>query len=255
MNMLILPAAFLVSLASAAEPTVALAGVQVVHDDGGKDFDGFKTFNAEKGHKIALIVRSADKPLVGFDEDKATITLGGAKTECRFFSNMAFSKDRLALRLEFEADGKVKTAADGSFEVKGGLPVVLATGKEETRSEPFKVVKGAEIKFPAGKQGLPVLKVKSSGKPDFGDDPFEIEFSTNMKADTFAGIRFYTKDGKPLESERGGSSWMSFGAMGSGEVSYRFKAPQTELILAIESWTGREEKTLEVNFKAGLAAP
>jgi hypothetical protein len=117
------------------------------------------------------------------------------------------------------------------------------------------VAKGAEIKFPQGVKGLPVLKVKSAGKPDFGDDPFEIELSTNMKADTFAGIRFYTKDGKPVESERGGSSWMSFGAMGSGEVSYRFKAAHDELILAVESWTGREEKTIEVDFKAGMAMP
>lgn len=245
----------MISFASAAEPTVTLAGVQAVHDDGSKDFDGFKTFNTDKGHKVALVVRSTDKAMVGFDEDAATVTLGGAKTECRFFSNMAFSKDRLALRLEFETTDRVNLAPDGSFEVKGGLPVVLATGKEETRSEPFTVTKGAEIRFPAGKQGLPVLKVKSAGKPDFGDDPFEIELSTNMKADAFAGIRFYTKDGKPVESEQGGSSWMGFGGKGSGEISYRFKAPQTELILAVETWTGREQKTLEVNSKAGLAVP
>ena len=255
MKTLIVPAALLMSLASAAEPTVTLAGVQVIHDDGGKEFDGFKTFNGEKGHKVALIVRSPDKAMVGFDDDAATITLGGAKTDCRFFSNMAFAKDRLALRLEFEAEGVVNSGPDGTFQVKGGLPLVFATGKEETRSEPFKVAKGAGIKFTAGKSGLPVLKVKSAGKPDFGDDPLEIELSTNMKADSFAGIRFYTSDGKPVESERGGSSWMGFGGKGSGEISYRFKAAQTELILAVETWTGREEKTLEVDFKAGLAVP
>jgi hypothetical protein len=255
MKPLLLAPILLVSLVHAAEPTVSLAGVQVVHDDGSEEFDGFKIFNTDKGHKVALIVRSKDKAMVGFDDDKATITLGGAKTDCRFFSNMAFSKDRLALKLEFDTEEKPQLAPDGSFEVKGGLPIVLATGKEETRSEPFTVAKGTEIKFPAGKTGFPTLKVKSTGKPQFGDAKFEIEFSTNRRMSDFAGVRFYTKDGKPVESDEGGSSWMGFGGKGSGEVSYRFKAEQTELILALETWTGREEKTVQVDLKAGMAAP
>jgi hypothetical protein len=63
--------------AHAAEPTVSLAGIEVVMDDGGKDFDGFKTFNMSQGHHVALIVRSKGKAIIGFDEDKAAITLGG----------------------------------------------------------------------------------------------------------------------------------------------------------------------------------
>ena len=48
---------------------------------------------------------------------------------------------------------------------------------------------------------------------------------------------------------------MGFGGKGSGEVSYRFKEAQTELILALETWTGREEKTVQVDLKAGMAVP
>jgi hypothetical protein len=236
----------------AAEPTVTLAGIQVVMDDGAEDFDGFRTFNMEKGHNVALIVRSDGKTMVGFDEDKATITLGGAKTECSFFSNMAFSDDRKALKLEFRATDPVATDAQGSFKVAGTLPVVLASGKEEIRSAAFGVKKGTKVQFPDGAKGMPTLEVKSTGKPDFGHAEFEIEFSTNRKIDEFAGFRFYTKDGKPVEAERGGSSWMGFGNKGSGSVSYRFKAKQTDLILAVENWTGSEEVSLKVDFSAGL---
>ena len=114
-------------LLHAAEPTVSLAGIQGVFDDGEKDFDGFKTFNMSKGHNVALIIRSEGKTMVDFDEDKATITVGGAKTDCSFFSNMAFSENRLAMKLEFKATDPVKMNANGDIKVEGGLPVTLAT--------------------------------------------------------------------------------------------------------------------------------
>lgn len=251
---LLLP--FLTLTATAAEPAVKLAGIQAVLDDGAKEFDGFKTYNSEKGIGVTLIVRSPDKAMVGFDDDKASLKIGGADAKCRFFGgDMAFSKDRLALKLEFTATTAVKPSPDGTLKVQGEIPITLATGKEETRSESFTVATGTAVKFPAGKEGLPTLKIKSSGKPKWGDDAFEIELNTDTKPETFAGIRFYTKDGQPVESKRGSTSWMSFGGKGSGSVTYTFKAAQTDLILAVESWTGKEEKKLKVDLNAGLAVP
>lgn len=81
--LLILPLLAL-PLLHATEPTVTLAGVQVVFDDSEKDFDGFRTFNMEKGHCVALIVRSEGKTMVGFDEDKAKVTLGGPRPNALF---------------------------------------------------------------------------------------------------------------------------------------------------------------------------
>ncbi len=242
-------------LLHAAEPTVTLAGIQVVFDDGEKDFDGFKTFNMSKGHSVALIVRSEGKTMVDFDDDKATITVGGAKTDCHFFSNMAFSDNRLAMKLEFKTTDPVKMDADGNIKIEGGLPVTLATGKAETRSAPFEAKVGTDVTFPGGDKDLPILKVKSAAKSDYDDDIYEIEFSTNRRLDDYAGFRFYTKDGKPVEADRGGSSWMGgfLGSKGSGDVSYRFKAKPTDLILAVETWTGREEINIKVDLSAGLA--
>ena len=134
---------------------------------------------------------------------------------------------------------------------------LLATGKAETRSAPFEAKVGTAVTFPGGGKDLPELKIKSAGKSDYDDDIYEIEFSTNRRLDDFAGFAFYTKDSKPVEADRGGSSWMGdfLGSKGSGDVSYRFKAMPTDLILAVETWTGREEITLKVELSAGLALP
>lgn len=73
----------------------------------------------------------------------------------------------------------------------------------------------------------------------------------------FDEFRFYSKDGTPVKAERVCSSWMGgfLGSKGSGDVSYRFKAMPTDLILAVETWTGREEINLKVDFTAGHALP
>lgn len=236
-----------------ADPVAELAGLQVVYDSAEKEFDGFRTFNMEEGHKVALIVRSTSKPMIGFDEDKAQITIGGAKTKSGYFSSdMSLSEDKKSMKLEFDTKGKAQPNAKGELEVKGTLPVTLASTKAEIRSAAFQVKVGEAIVFPADQKGLPTLKIKKVGKPDFGDDVLSIEFSTDMKMDGFAGVRFLTKDGKEVKSENGGSSWMSFNGKGSGDVSYSFSAKQDELIMVLESWTDKEEKIITVDLKASL---
>jgi predicted double-glycine peptidase len=56
---------------------------------------------------------------------------------------------------------------------------------------------------------------------------------------TFAGLKVVHDDG----------------GMDSGEISCRFKQDQAELIPAVESWTNRGEKTLDLAIKADPAAP
>lgn len=236
-----------------ADPVAELAGLQVVYDSGEKDFDGFRTFNMEEGHKVAFIVRSKGKPMVGFDKDKAEMMIGGAKAKPGFFmSNMSFSDDKKSMKLEFDTTGKVQPNAKGELEVKGKLPVTLASTKAEIRSAAFQVKAGEAIVFPADQKGLPTLKIKKTGKPSYGDNVLSIEFSTDMKMDGFAGVKFLTKDGKEVESKDGGSSWMTFGSKTSGTVEYEFPAKQQELIMVIETWADKEEKIIQVDLKASL---
>lgn len=236
-----------------ADPVADLAGLQVIYDSAEKDFDGFRTFNSEVGHKVALIVRSKEKPMVAFDEDKAQITIGGAKAKSGFFmSNMSFSDDKKSMKLEFDTEGKVQPNAKGELEVKGTLPVTTASTKAEIRSAAFPVKAGEAIVFPADQKDLPTLKITKTGKPDYGDDVLAIEFSTNTKMDGFAGVKFLTKDGKEVKSKKGSSSWMGFSGSGSGTVEYEFSAKQTELIMVLETWTDKEEKIIQVDLKASL---
>lgn len=243
--------------AHAADPVVKLAGIQTVFEDGSELFDGFKTFNSDQGCDVTLIVHGGGRQIVAFDQDKAAIQIGGNAAKCRFFGgDSAFSKDHHAVRLEFSAEGKSKLAADGSLKVTGSIPVTYATGKEETRSAAFAVKPGAAVTFPADKAAqLPTLKVKSSGKPQYGDAAFELTLTTNRKASEFAGIVFHGKDGKAIEADRTSTSWMGFGAKGSGEITYSFKAAQTDLIIAVENWTGREDVAIKVDLSATLAGP
>jgi len=230
---------------------VNLAGVQIVYDSAEKEFDGFRTFNMEEGHAVALLVRSSDKSIVGFDNKKASVTIGGAKAETKFFiSTSSYSDDRKTLKLEFVTDDKVQTNAEEKLEVKGTLPLVLASGKAETKSQAFPVKEDEPIVFAVDAEGLPTLKIKKTKKPSWGDDALEIEISTNINIDEFAGIRFLTKDGKEIKANRNGHSWVTNGSKANGSVSYSLGEKHEEMILVLETWKGREEKSVIVDLKA-----
>jgi hypothetical protein len=74
-----------------------------------------------------------------------------------------------------------------------------------------------------------------------------------MKLDNFAGVKFLTKDGKEVKSEKGSTSSMTFNNNYSGTVEYEFPAKQEELIMVLETWTDKEEKIIEIDLKASLA--
>lgn len=236
-----------------ADPEADLAGIQVVYDSAEKDFR-FRTFNTNEAHNVALVVRSKAKPMVGFDEDKAEITIGGAKAKAGFFSSqMSFSDDKKSMKLEFRTNDKVQLNDKGELEVKGKLPVTLASTKAEIRSEVFLIKEGEAIVFPADQKGLPTLKIAKTGKPKYGNHEFSIDLSTNMKMDDFAGVKFLTKDGQDVKANKAGASWSTFGNVYSGTVEYGFSSKPEELILVIENWTDKEEKIIEVDLKASLA--
>lgn len=229
---------------------MTLAGVQVVYDSGEEDFEGFKTFNMNKGHRVALFIRTDSKFIVRVDDRKSKVEIGGAKADAMFYSGMGVSDNRKTARIEFQTDDKVKLSADGLLEVKGTLPIALATGKERVQSTAFSVEKGTAVPFSKGE--IPELKVKSIGKPRFGDGEMEIKFSTDRQMDDFAGITFTSKDGSEIESDRGNSSWMGFGKKGSGTIEYRFEKKHSDLIMEIETWTGLEEQTVTIDLKAAM---
>jgi hypothetical protein len=61
----------------AAKPAVSIAGIRTVWNDGEKEFDGFTTFNSEKGTTVAVLISVTEGSIVAYDADKAKFTLGG----------------------------------------------------------------------------------------------------------------------------------------------------------------------------------
>lgn len=238
--------------AIAAEPSVKLAGLQVVWNDGDKQFGFFKTYNMEEGISVCLIASLPDKQIVGIEEDDAKLQIGGATAKARFYNgDSALSKDRHSLRLEFTAPGSFRTEADGKIKITGGIPVKVATGSEETKSSPLALKAGSKVAFPAEKTGLPTLSVHSVEKKN---DETRVNFSTDRKRDELKGVKFYDKEGKEIESDFYSSSWSSFGGKGSGVMTFSFKTAPEELVIGLETWTGSETVNVKVDFAAGLAA-
>jgi len=236
----------------AAEPTVTLAGIRTIWNDAEKEFDGFKTFNSDKGTAVAVLISVTDGGIVAFDDDKAKLTINGKPAKVRFGGDI--SKDHKHLKLEIETEAPITAAELGTLKLEGSLPITTATGSIEIKSEAFEAKPGTKVVFPAGK--LPTersLTVEKSGKPEWGDDPFQVSFKSNRKFDEFANVAFTSADGKALEAARGGSSSMSMMGKTTAEVSYTFKQKTDKLVMVLSAWTGFESKPLKISLSAADA--
>jgi len=236
----------------AAEPTVTLAGIRTVWNDGEKEFDGFKTFNSEKGTAVAVIISVTEGSIVAFDDDKAKFTLSGKPAKIHFGGDI--SKDHKHLKLEIETETPLAAADLASLKLEGTLPITTATGSTEIKSDPFEAKPGTKVTFTTTK--LPTersLTVEKAGKPEWGDDPFQVSFKSDRKFDEFANITFAGVDGKSLESSRGGSSTMTMMGKTTAEVSYTFKQKADKLVMVLSAWTGFESKPLKISLSAADA--
>ncbi|OYV06617.1 MAG: hypothetical protein CFE26_05355 [Verrucomicrobiales bacterium VVV1] len=236
----------------AAEPTVTLAGIRTIWNDGEKEFDGFKTFNSEKGTAVAVIISVTEGSIVAFDDKKANFTLGGKPAKVRFGGDI--SKNHKHLKLEIETETPLAAADLAGMKLEGTLPITTATGSSEIKSDPFDAKTGTKVTFTTTK--LPTersLTVDKSGKPEWGDDPFQVSFKSDRKFDEFANITFTSADGKSLESSRGGSSTMTMMGKTTAEVSYTFKQKTDKLVMVLSAWTGFESKPLKISLSAADA--
>lgn len=236
----------------AAEPTVTLAGIRTIWNDAEKEFDGFKTFNSDKGTAVAVLISVTEGSIVAFDDDKAKFTINGKPAKVRFGGDI--SKDHKHLKLEVETTAAVTAAELATLKLEGALPITTATGSTEIKSDPFEVKPDTKVTFTTGK--LPAersLTVDKSGKPEWGDDPFQVSFKSDRKFDEFASISFTGADGKALESSRGGSSTMSMMGKTTAEVSYTFKQKADKLVMVLSVWTGFESKPLKISLSAADA--
>jgi hypothetical protein len=235
-----------------ADPVVALTGIQVVLDTYYAGFSGGQFDEEQQGHMVTLLV-SSKKPIIWYHRDKVKMTIGGVDTKSEvFMKDSVYSEDKKAMMTRFvtEDEGKVQLNAKSELEVKGKIPVMVASTKAEIRSAAFQARVGETITFPAGQKGLPTLKISSIEKDE---DNYIIGFSTNMSMDSFPSVKFLTKDGKDVDFDSDFYTGSWFGTDDDGaDWGYKFYSEQKELIIALEVWTDIEEKIIEVDLKSSL---
>jgi hypothetical protein len=246
---------FVIADPAGADPVAEIASFQVPHDYGKNNAHKLEPFWPMESQGVSLIVRSK-KSFVGFDRDNVTLTFGGAEAKMSdFATNIDLSDNKKAIRIVYETKDKdkAKLNAKGELEVKGKLPVTLASTKAEIRSAVFQVKAGEAITFPGDQKGLPTLKIS---KAAFNDDNFKVEFTSDMKMSNFAGMKFLTKEGKVAKYEDGQylrqptESWTTGDE--KADFEYNFPSEHKELIIVLEVWTDKEEKIVEVDLKASL---
>lgn len=234
-----------------AEITAKPVGLQVVWDDGGDSFGGFTTFNSKPGVNLALHIHTDSDSLIGIDQNESKVTVGGAEGQLSFFgSSSSIAKDGKTLKLEINAKGAKPT--NGKFKTTGEVVVTTANGKTQFTTELIDWKAGAKVEFPK-EANLPTFEVESVGKPDWGDEKWEVSLKTNKKFESFVSVTFIDDKGKEHKAKKGSSSSMS--GLGMTSVTVSFKAPETisKAKMVVEAWKGLTKTKVPVNFTLGAA--
>ena len=231
-----------------ADISVKPAGMQVVWDDGTEHFE-FKTMNSKPGVVMTVMLDTDGDPFISLDQNASKITVGGAKANCWFFGSQGLSKDAKHLRVKLDAPGaKLK---GGKVAIEGELVVKTAKGKGSLETGMIDWKKGGKVEFPKG-SGLPVFTIDKIGKPDWGDEKWEVTLKTNQDFEKFVSIKFVDEKGKELEAKRGG--WSRMGMMGkvSVTVSYKVKIPVLKAKMVVEYWKNVKNVKVPVKFSVGI---
>ena len=237
-----------------------MAGLQVVgkeyQEEGTKE--ELRAFNWSPGTNIALLLKSDDKAIVGFDKEKSTLSRFGDDKGTDFlkvkrrFSDQPFSfgmeqesESRKALMTTLESDALPVSGAT-SITVAGELVLSLASKSELQKSEKVAVKKG--VKFVVAGQ---TFTIKEAEKPKWGEDKLEITLESSVDLKSFRRVVFYGPDGKEIASERG--MWSSMGMFGKKtyQTSYRFKVKPEELVMGLDAWTDLEVVKVPLDLKIG----
>lgn len=245
------------------EPTIRVAGIQVVRETVGEDFSNkLVPFNTnEKGSSLALIIAPGSGKIIGLDDeaskiesftdDKGTDLMGKEQRFGRagFGPFPKISKDGKAGMIEVRGGG---VPADGAtaLRLKGSIAVQTGSKTEAVKSAPFLLKKGAKIAV-----GNIELKVGKVGKPDFGDHALEVTVSTANKAiETIAGVSFLDENGNEIETQSTGSGSSGFNGKFNYDESYGLSRDLAgkKVVLQFEVWTDLEEKVIPIEITASL---
>ena len=252
---------------ASAQLEVSVAGLQVVGEGYAPESEGKKmgqelrAFNQSSGTKIALLVKSKGKTIIGMNEDDSNVVVFSddkgtdfTKVKRRFsrksvgFGFPRLSEDGMALIAEVESSGIPQKGAQ-SVLLKGALLVSVASKSTLSKSEVTELKKG--VKLTVGEQSFEVTK---SGKPQWGDDPWSIELKSNVSHKAFKAFKFFDAKGEEIKADKNGSSSMGMFGKRTYTVTFNFARKVDKIVLGLDGWTDLEvvKVPFDVTVKVGL---
>ena len=246
------------ALPAVAQPTVRAAGVCVIHDSVGEGYRGLVPFRAnERGTIVALIVDSADAPIIRVDTGASDLTLTDnigtnliepkKGSSHRLFSNTEISEDKKACLLH--VNGNVVPGNGGSSIMAKGT-LVLHTGAmtEDLTAEPCTPEDDAE--FMAGDMKM---VIHGAGEKSNGFY-FSIK-SYDDKMQQCAGATYFDEDGSELKFRSLGATESTYKGGKSYIRSVRFeKNPTGKVTVKLQMYSDFKEWKVPVALSIGLGS-
>lgn len=155
------------------------------------------------------------------------------------------AKDGKAIITHVESSGVPKKGTK-NLTLKGGLVVSLASKSKEVRSELTVLKKGEKLVV-----GEDAFEINSLGKPDWGDDPIQVELKSSVSYKDFKGFHFYDSEGNKVESNRSGSGSMGIFGKRTYTVSFNLKKKVDKIVLAVDEWSDLEVVKIPFDFTIG----
>ena len=246
--------------AAPKEITVEVRGLNVIGEGYGKDENGMAELNVPNGQSgtaLTLLIMSPSGGLIAFDKDASKLSAfadnkGTSLLEKRRFGQSGFggfpkiSKDGKACMLEIQGGALPSKDATGLV-ASGTLVFKTGTTKKEYTQKDVPLTIGSKITV--GAMSFEITKI---GKPDWGDEPLEIELKTKQDISTMAGIKFLDAAGKEIESDL--SSWgnMGFGGMMTYKRSYKLGKMVNKATIVVSVWTDMKTQTVPLNVNTSI---
>lgn len=238
------------------ELSVSVCGLRIVAPAKEKDSD-LRAFNWMPGTTVALLIESPKAPLIAFDEGAGRIErfvdakgkslrVKDSHGQTGFGPFPTIAKHGKAAIIEIQG-GKVPTVGSAEIQLKGEIVFISANAKKAFKNEKVALKKG--VKIEAGDLKFTISKV---GKPDWGDQPLQIELSTKGSEAALAGVRFLDTQGKEIESNEAGREEMTLGNAKTITRAYNLAKKIESATIEITSWM--DMKTVKVPFDLKVTA-
>lgn len=217
-----------------------------------KDSD-LARFAGQLGTEVKLLIRSKGKGLIGFDDDASKVDAftddqGNSLIEESGFGQIqGFAWFRSSAKGDIatiDVNGR-KTPGKGatSLRVKGKLVFQAASKQSTHRHTKAAVAKGTKVKA-----GPIAGEISETGKPQWGDEPLQIELKFKGELPPIAEVRFFDAQGKRIESSSAGGSRMSFLNNVTTTKSYTLSKKVPSVTVEFVVWDDVETVELPLNL-------